>query len=102
MTYRDENGLIMIDEVAANSDISKLTDAKCKLENALNSIATIVSLNSELAGPTATAISDTSLVLKKHLETQISNIDICISNIKGTVKKYQTIDAELGNSFTST
>ena len=99
MAYLDKNGLILIDDVAADSDVKKLKDAKAKLQTALNSIGNITTLNSELSGPTATAITETSQVLKSYLEIQIANIDTTIGNINGTVNKYKTIDSDLSSKF---
>lgn len=102
MSYLDENGKILIDDVAAKGDIKKLIEAKAKLEVALGSLSTITTLNSELSGPTATAISETTMVLKSYIETQITNINTTIENINGTVNKYKTIDSDLSSKILAT
>lgn len=101
MPYVDENGTIMIDEVAANEDIGKLNVAKAGLEEAVALINQISVINGEFAGPTATAIEEAVASLKGNMQLQIENIDICLRNIQTTVCKYQEVDASLKDTINS-
>ena len=102
MPYLDENGTIMIDAVAAENDIAKLSSAKASIENTKSIINQIIVLNSTMSGPTTTAIDDTTSMFIKYLNIQSSNIDACMENIKHTVAKYQAIDEGLKDTINST
>ena len=102
MPYLDENGTIMIDDVAAENDIAKLSSAKASIENTKSIINQIIALNSTMSGPTATAIDESTSLFIKYLNVQSSNIDACVENIKQTVAKYHAIDEGLRDTINST
>ena len=97
MAFRDGDGTILIDDVAAENDVSKLNAALEKLEEAIAFVNQMIVLNSEMSGPSATAIEEAALTFKTQLEIQKTNIETTIENIRGTVRKYHTLDAELSN-----
>ena len=80
MAYRDENGKITIDDVAAGEDIRKIERAQAILQNALQSLRAAQTEGANSKGQTAQAIYDKSqeiskrlgLKLVEHLHAQLS------------------------------
>ena len=92
MVYRDSNNIIMIDDVAANDDISKLSSSKTKLEQVLKNLDLIDSLNSEMSGEVTQSIAESIIRLRAKVSKQIEAIDDTISDIQAALSKYRTID----------
>ncbi len=65
MAYRDENGKITIDDVAAGEDIRKIERAQAILQNALQSLRAAQTEGANSKGQTAQAIYDKSCELIK-------------------------------------
>lgn len=99
MAFRDENGKITIDEVAAQSDIKSLAVIKEHLQAALNYISQIERESADLSGNTATVISETAQQLQAQIKSMMSEIESTSENIDGTVRKYQLIDHNLKNAI---
>lgn len=60
MAYKDENGKITIDDVAAGEDIRKIERAQSILQNALQSLRAAQTEGANSKGETAQAIYDKS------------------------------------------
>lgn len=95
MAFRDENGKITIDEIAAQQDVRNLNRSKENLVSSVNYCKEILAIASEFSGSTGTVITESAIMLQKQIENAIQNIDVAVQNIDSTVKKYQAIDSEL-------
>lgn len=102
MAFRDENGKITIDEVAAQQDIKNLNKSKENLDTAMTHLKEIVALAAEFSGNTGTVITETALQLQKQVQGTIESIDTTSQNIDATIKKYQAIDQALKETINST
>ena len=72
MAYKDENGKITIDDVAAGEDIRKIERAQSILQNALQSLRAAQTEGANSKGETAQAIYDKS----QELINQIQRLEI--------------------------
>lgn len=95
MAYKDYNGKIMIDEVAANNDIKKLRQAIGKLEESKNAINQVIYQGNQTKGAVGTAIVTKGNELKGQLQSLINNLNSEISSINQTVAKYKRLDQEV-------
>ena len=66
MAYRDYNGKITIDEVAAGSDVRKISAAIRKLEAARDAANRMVQEAASLKGQTGAAIEEKGRQMKCH------------------------------------
>ena len=101
MAFKDENGKITIDEIAAQQDIRNLNKSKESLLTAIDHLKEIVAIAAEFSGNTGTAIGETALQLQKQIQATIDSIDTTSNNIDTTIKKYQAIDAALKDVINS-
>lgn len=96
MAYRDENGTITIDEIAAAKDIKRITEAIAILEE---SRRTLSKLSKHAAtdgkGKTAAAAEAVSNELIKRINAMISNLNETKAFIKKTVEHYQYLDQQI-------
>lgn len=99
MAFKDENGRITIDEIAAQQDIRNLNKSKESLSTAIEHLKEIVALAAEFSGNTGTAIGETALQLQKQIQATIDSVDTTSNNIDSTIKKYQAIDAALKDAI---
>ena len=99
MAFKDENGKITIDEIAAQQDIRNLNKSKESLLTAIDHLKEIVAIAAEFSGNTGTAIGETALQLQKQIQATIDSIDTTSNNIDTTIKKYQAIDAALKDAI---
>lgn len=95
MPYRDENGKITIDEVAAAKDVKNLETAKEEYETAKGMLDQIKAYASEFSGNTGIVIMETADQLSSQIQLVIDATNESIQNINTTVQKYQEIDASL-------
>ncbi len=97
MAYVDQDGLIMIDEVEASEDIKKLKSALEALNDVLDIINNISSINGGFKGNTALTIESATLELVKQVNNQKQGIEDSISLINSLLEKYKTLDSNLKN-----
>lgn len=102
MAYRDANGNITIDQVAANSDIQKMNQVVEKLSYASKSLQKIIMTTTAMKGQTADAIVEQALKQKKAIDTLISDINADIAVIRKAVNKYQELDRKVAEAVRST
>lgn len=95
MAFKDENGRITIDEIAAEKDIQQLYKSKQTLEDALNLVKQIEIEASEFSGITGETILDSSDLIQAQIDELISETETTIETIKQVVSKYQAIDADI-------
>lgn len=99
MAFKDSNGRITIDEVAANKDIANLNKTLESLEGTLNYLNQIIALAETFSGKTGNAIVDTSNTMKSEISTYISEINDTIDYINSVISKYQMIDSQIKDSI---
>lgn len=75
MAYRDENGKITIDDVAAGEDIRKIERAQAILQNALQSLRAAQTEGANSKGQTAQAIYDKSQELINQIQRLDNNLE---------------------------
>lgn len=95
MAYKDANGQITIDEIAAQKDLTNLSQSIESLNSAHENIVQIISFASEFKGNSAESINEGLIILKQQIEALISDITESAEYIKITVNKYQQIDSNL-------
>ena len=94
MAYKDENGKITIDDVAAGEDIRKIERAQSILQNALQSLrAQTEGANSK--GETAQAIYDKSQELINQIQRLDSNLEETTNYIRHVLAVYKAKDEML-------
>lgn len=95
MAYKDFNGKITIDEVAARQDIEKINIAIMKLEEAKNALNQVIQQGTHTKGSTGSAIVSKGSELKKQLDIMTNNLNNEVRAIRQTVEKYKRLDAEV-------
>ena len=93
MAYRDENGKITIDDVAAGEDIRKIERAQAILQNALQSLRAAQTTNSK--GQTAQAIYDKSQELINQIQRLDNNLEETTNYIRHVLAVYKAKDEML-------
>ena len=101
MAFKDSNGRITIDEIAAQRDIQNLSAAIENYNSAIQRLNQISSLTAEFKGETANTISESTLLIRQDIEKLQSAITESIGFINTTVNKYQQIDANLKSMIDS-
>ncbi len=94
-------GNVNIDEAAANADISKMKQAKAKLEESMNSLNKMKSAVSSMSGKTGDAIDVKASALIGLIKDLNSQLDATMNLIRRTVQKYQEEDQRIGSSISS-
>ncbi len=95
MAYRDYNGQITIDEVAAKNDVRRINEAISKLEASKNSMNQLIQQSNEMKGATAQAIEAKASELKRQIEALINTLNQEAYAINQTVAKYKRLDQEV-------
>ena len=95
MAYRDQNGRITIDEIAAQQDIKRIQTAIGSLENARAAINSLIQQNSTAQGETASAINEKSHELQKQLNDMITSLNDTIVYIRNVVAFYRELDQKI-------
>ena len=101
MAFRDQNGKITIDEVAAQQDIQKLATAINALETARRSITHLIQQAENEQGETSIAVVEKATELKTEIEETISRLSETSDLIKKTVAQYQLIDQQIRDAINS-
>lgn len=95
MAYRDYNGKITIDELAAKRDIQKINEAVKRLEKARDNLNQLISQGSAMKGSSGEALVSKGVELKRRVEKLISNLQQEVAFINGTIEKYKRLDREV-------
>ena len=95
MAFRDENGRITIDEIAAASDIQHIEAAKEHLTTACNMLTGMNNKALDFSGKTGTSVSEACMALQKQVNKLLEASGITQQKIDGVVKKYEKIDSDL-------
>jgi gas vesicle protein len=99
MAFKDSNGKITIDEIAAQKDIANIDAAVADLIQARDSINEIMYQSQSFSGKTATTIGEVSAQILKEYNELIEKLEITKTVIKNTVAHYEKIDEDLKNTF---
>lgn len=97
MAFKDANGRITIDEVAAQKDIANIRATIQYLQAARDSLNEIMYQSQSFSGRTAVGIEESSLQLIKEYDKMIHQLNDTVTNITNTVEKYRKIDEDLKN-----
>ena len=89
MAYRDENGKITIDDVAAGEDIRKIERAQAILQNALQSLRAAQTEGANSKGQTAQAIYDKSQELINQIQRLDNNLEETTNYIRHVLAVYK-------------
>ena len=95
MAYRDENGKITIDDVAAGEDIRKIERAQAILQNALQSLRAAQTEGANSKGQTAQAIYDKSQELINQIQRLDNNLEETTNYIRHVLAVYKAKDEML-------
>ena len=97
MAFKDANGKITIDEVAAQKDIANIRSAIQDIQAARDSLREIMYQAQSFSGKTAISIEESSLQLIKEYDKTIQQLNETVTAITSTVDKYRKIDENLKN-----
>ena len=95
MAFRDSDGKITIDEVAAEKDIKQLRLSIEKMENAITELTELQLQAEEFSGNTGNRIQETAIEMIKEVKESIQRTQESIDRIQATVAKYQQIDRDV-------
>ena len=95
MAYKDENGKITIDDVAAGEDIRKIERAQSILQNALQSLRAAQTEGANSKGETAQAIYDKSQELINQIQRLDSNLEETTNYIRHVLAVYKAKDERI-------
>ena len=102
MAFRDSDGRITIDEIAADKDIKQLRSSIEDMQKGLAELQEILAEAEGFTGNTGTQIKESVTILISQINQSIQDTELAISQIQATVSKYQQIDANLKNVITGT
>lgn len=97
MAFKDANGKITIDEVAAQKDIAQIEAAVEHFESSVDMLSQIINLSTSFSGETGKAIIETTLQIQKQVKSMIDYSLKTKNAIGYVVKKYEEIDKNLKN-----
>lgn len=97
MAFKDANGRITIDEVAAQRDIANIQAAIEDLKLARDSVKEIRYQSQSFSGKTAIALEGSSGSLTAEYDKMITQLEETVSLIIAIVEKYRRIDEEVKN-----
>lgn len=95
MAFRDQNGRITIDEVAAQQDITRIQSAVESLQAADRLLEQISAQAAEFSGLTGTAILETAEEFSQAVRAVEEAAQETSETIRAVVQKYQAIDQSL-------
>ena len=100
MAFKDQNGKITIDEVAAKSDVEKLQKSVEMLRDVMTTLDQVAARSADFKGQTGEAILRTCGAFKKRLNRIVTDMEDSQNVIRNTVARYQQIDAQLKEQIT--
>ncbi len=102
MAFKDSDGRITIDEVAAEKDIKQLQASIEKMNAAIEGLNEIQIQTDDFSGNTGTRIREAAAELISELKQSIQATEESIGLIQATVAKYQRLDQEMKNTVNQT
>lgn len=102
MAYRDENGVITIDEAAAQADIGREARAQAILEEVSRALGAIsAEAESGFQGETAVAIAERSQELRGRVDRLVANLQDAQDYTRKVVVYYQKVDEKVRDIISS-
>ena len=102
MAFKDSNGKITIDEVAAAKDVANIRAAYEHLATAEKLLSQMINIASGFSGNTGKSIAQASVTLQKQVRLMMEYSDNTVKSIQYVIRKYEEIDRslkELINSY---
>ena len=94
------NGPIIIDDAAAEADISRIRQAIGILDNSLNSLKKVMTTSSGFQGETSNAIREKADELSRRIVHLQERLYETTELIKGVLREKHTQDILLSNEYT--
>lgn len=94
MAYRDIDGRITIDEVAAMSDINKTLEAADKLRRSGAVLQQIIAELQQYQGETVNGTIEKSQEMLRNVNNLLNNLDKTQDYIRRVVAHYRAVDAQ--------
>lgn len=101
MAYRDMNGKVMIDEVAAQADIRQERQAEQILRRAANALQAVQNESNSFQGETAAAIGERAEQLRRQILNLISDLEDTQNYTQRVVRRYWLLDQKWKQIFES-
>ena len=95
MAFKDSDGKITIDEIAARADISRIQAAIDHYNAAIDDLKSIESMSSEIKGEAADSVRDISALLREQVRLMSEASEVTIGSVNSVVSKYKKLDAQL-------
>lgn len=95
MAYYDENGRIIIDEVAAQADIRRIETAIASLNNSKKAINNLIQQATSEQGQTSSTIIEKATEMRNQIDAMIARLSETASFISRTVAHYQWVDQKI-------
>lgn len=94
MAYRNQDGRIMIDEVAAAVDIKRAAEAADILRRAESQLSSLIAEAEQYKGNSISAMIEKATLLRKRTQDLIRNLEEVQSYTRRVVAHYKAIDAK--------
>ncbi len=95
MAFKDQNGKITIDEVAARNDILRIESAINSLNNSKQAINNLIQQAANGQGQVTTAIIDKAAEMRNQIDEMVRRLNETSSFISRTVSHYQQLDQQI-------
>lgn len=95
MAYYDENGRITIDEIAAQHDINRASEAEEILKTVAVQLRRLVLQAEEYEGQTARALAEKAQEMLGRVQKLIDSLEETQTITRQTVSKYKELDARV-------
>lgn len=92
MAYQNSDGKIMIDEIAAQSDLNRLMRAADILRHVGQAFGVVISETGSFQGETAKAIMETAQSFQARAQQMVSALDESQAYIRRVVAYYREVD----------
>ncbi len=101
MAFKDTDGKITIDELAASRDINCIRAARSHYEAADELLVRMLAMSEDFSGESAEAVRNIVARLKAQLDLMIQTSEAAENAVLAVVSKYQALDAQIKESFIS-
>ncbi len=95
MAFKDSNGRITIDDIAAEKDIANVRAANEHLIIAEKLLSQMITISSGFSGNTGKSISEASALLQKQVRLMMEYSDNTVNSIHAVIRKYEEKDRQL-------
>lgn len=95
MAFKDQNGKITIDEVAAKNDILRIESAINSLNNSRQAINNLIHQATNGQGQASTAVIEKASEMRGQIDDMVRRLKETSSFISQTVSYYQKLDMQI-------